>query len=70
MFAETTWRARDSDGLHRNFTVTATVAYVDTIRLFYRGMFPRDQLGWLRARFRRRMRLEPISKFPADADPL
>jgi hypothetical protein len=53
-----TWHTRDVDGLHRTFTATATVAYVDTIRLFYRGMFPGDQLSWLRARFGRRMFLE------------
>ena len=53
-----TWHTRDLVGLHRAFTVTSTVAYVDTIRLFYRGMFPRDQLSWLRTRFRRRMIVE------------
>ena len=67
--ATMTWHTRDLDGLHRTFTVTATVAYVDTIRLFYRGMFPRDQLSWLRARFGRRMFLEswkaPESRFAA-----
>ena len=56
--ATMTWHTRDVDGLHRTFTVTATVAYVDTIRLFYRGMFPEDQLSWLRARFGRRMFLK------------
>ena len=63
---ETTWRARDLDGLHRNFTVTATVAYVDTITLFHRGMFPGDQLSWLRTRFGRRMILESC-KAPGNA---
>ena len=64
--AETTWRARDLDGLHRNFTVTATVAYVDTLTLFHRGMFPGDELSWLRTRFGRRMILESC-KAPRNA---
>src|SRR5262245_24242464 len=42
----------------RAFTIVATVAYVDTITLFHRGMFPRDELSWLRARFGRRMILK------------
>ena len=32
------WRAHDLNGLHRAFTVIATVAYVDTITLFHSGM--------------------------------
>ena len=60
-----TWHTRDVAVLQRTFTVTSTVAYVDTIRLFYRGMFPRDQLSWLRARFGRRMIVESW-KAPGD----
>ena len=53
-----TWYTRDSNGLCRGFTVRGSVAYVDTITLFHHGMFPRDDLSWLRARFRRRMILK------------
>jgi hypothetical protein len=35
--------------------LTASVAYVDTITLYHRGMFPREELIWLRERFGRRM---------------
>ena len=56
--AKMTCRLGDWDAPGSGFTITATVAYVDTIRLFYRGMFPRDQLSWLRTRFGRRMILE------------
>ena len=61
-----TWHTRDVDGLDRSFTVTATVAYVDTIALFHPGMFPSDQLSWLRTRFGRRMILESC-KGPGNA---
>jgi hypothetical protein len=41
--------------LGAGFIIIATVAYVDTVTLFHRGMCPRHDLSWLRARFGRRM---------------
>jgi hypothetical protein len=64
--ATMTWHTREVDGLDRSFTVTATAAYVDTIALFHPGMFPSDQLSWLRTRFGRRMFLKSC-KGPGNA---
>jgi hypothetical protein len=58
-------RAAERLGLHSGFTIITTVAFVDTISLFYRGMFPCHQLSWLRARFGRRMILKSF-KAPGD----
>jgi hypothetical protein len=60
-----TCRSGNWNGNGSGFSIIATVAYVDTISLFYRGMFPCHQLSWLRARFGRRMLLKSF-KAPGD----
>jgi hypothetical protein len=59
-------RATDRHGMGIGFIVIAPVAYIDTVTLFHRGMFPRHELSWLRRRFARRMILKSC-KAPGDA---
>jgi hypothetical protein len=56
----------DRHGMGIGFIVIAPVAYIDTVTLFHRGMFPRHELSWLRRRFARRMILKSC-KAPGDA---